>query len=53
MAVEFYFWLNFSLSLYSTLVFPKFALWGVLHVILQQRKKLDPKWDPEGEVMSL
>ena len=52
MALAFYFWLNCFLSLSWTLVFFKFALWGLPHVILESGKKLDPKQDPDGEGMA-
>ena len=53
MALAFYFWLNFFLSFSWTPLFHKFALWDVLHMILQPGKKLDPKKGPEEEVMAL
>ena len=52
-ALACYFCLNLFLILAWTLVSSKFALCGVLHVILQPRKKLDPKLDPDVEVMAL
>ena len=53
MAPAYYFWLNLFLIFSWALVFPNFAMWGVLHVILQPGKKLDPKRDPDGEVVAL
>ena len=53
MALTFYFLLNFFLSFSYTLLFPKFALWDDLHMILQPGKKLDPKRGPDVEVMAL
>ena len=53
MALTYYFWHIYFLIYFSTLIFSKFALQGVLHVILQPGKKLDTKRDPDGEVMVL
>ena len=43
MALTFYFLLNFFLSFSYTLLFPKFALWDDLHMILQPEKKTRPE----------
>ena len=53
MALAFYFWLNFFLSISWTIVFPKFALWDILRMIVQPGKKLDAKRGPDVEVMAL
>ena len=53
MAPAYYFWLNPFLIFSWALVFSEFALWGVLQVVLQHGKKLDPKRDPDGEDMAL
>ena len=53
MALTYYFWHTYFLIYLWTLIFSKFALQGLLQVILQPGKKLDTKWDPDGEVMAL
>ena len=39
MALTYYFWQIYFLIYFWTLIFSKFALYGVLHVILQPEKK--------------
>ena len=52
MALTYYFWHIYFLIYFWTLIFSKFALQGVLHMILQPGKKIDMKRDPDGEVMA-
>ena len=53
MALTCYFWHIYFFYFFQTSIFSKFALHGVLHVILQPEKKLDPKRDTDEEVMAL